>query len=86
MLQTLNPDEVKQVVSAIDQIEDSMLRSESERDLLKDITDTIKEKYEIAPALLKKVARYNIDSAKKDKAEEDAENVDYLFQLLKDSK
>ena len=85
MINTLNPDEAKRVTNAIGEIENSMIRMDSERDLVKEICEEIKEKFEIPPTILKKVAKFNLDSAKKDKADEEMDVVDYLVELVKSS-
>jgi len=52
----LNPTEKKAVAAAIQEMSDSMVRIEAERELMKDIVDVTNEKYGVEKKHFKKLA------------------------------
>ena len=77
----LTPDDIKKVLESIGLVEDSLVRIESERELIKENAAHLKEKYKIPTPVTRKVAQYNINKEKKDKAEAEFDIVDYLVEL-----
>jgi len=56
-LHTLTQEQRKALKSKIDEISNSMTRVEAERDLVKDIYEGIKDEFEIAPKVARKIAK-----------------------------
>lgn len=53
----MNPVEKKKLENFVHEISNSMLRMDSERDLIKDICTRAKDELEIAPSTLKKISK-----------------------------
>ena len=73
MIQKYTPSQLKEIKGKFDELSNSMTRISSEKDLMKDIINDLKECYELPPKVARKLARiYH----KRNLAEVRAENAD----------
>jgi len=82
MLELTKP-EVDKLIGKITEVENSLIRVKSEQELVKEILADIKNDFKISPTLIRKVANFRIDSDKKNKAEQEWDDLDYLTELMK---
>jgi len=80
---TLNPEEVKKVSGAIEEIVNSMVRIKAEQELVKEICADLKEKYKIPLPISRKAATFILNESKQAKVESDMDMVDYIVELVK---
>jgi 16S rRNA C967 or C1407 C5-methylase (RsmB/RsmF family) len=57
MIQKFTETQLKEIKNKFDEISNSMTRMASERDLLKEIYNSLKEEYEIPPKIARKLAK-----------------------------
>ena len=77
----LTAEDQKAVKKAIEEIENSLVRIESESELIKETAAELKKKYKIPVPASRKAAQYNLSAEKKTKAEVEFDIVEYLVEL-----
>ena len=75
-----NPEDQKKVADALKEIVNSMVRQESEKDLVKEILTNLKEEQEIAPKTARAAARM-LYKQNKDEIEGEFEEVFDLYAM-----
>lgn len=80
---TLNPTEKKAVASAVQEMSDSMLRIEAEKELMKDIVDVTFEKYGVDKKYFRKIANIYHKQNLVDVRSENEELMDLYEELFK---
>jgi hypothetical protein len=75
MIQKYTPTQLKEIKDRFDEISASLTRTSAERDLMKEIYNDLKDKYEVPPRIARRLARtYH----KRNLAEVRAENDDLV--------
>lgn len=80
-----NPDERKEFKALLVELTNCMLRIDSEREAMKEIVDAGKEKFEVQPKLIRKLATTMYKHNYSDVQAEN-EHFEYLYELLVDGK
>lgn len=76
-----NPEDLKRIKEAIQEISNSMTRVDAERDNIKAILGDVKDKYNVAPKYLRKVARaYHKQSFGQE--EQDFETIETIYRQV----